>query len=313
MVKLELGTYWKLLPWLFCYDVYFQWHAQKNRRFMIYVHAKGMIVDDEFVIVGSANINQRSMDGSRDTEIAMGAYQPYHTWSFKHAPPRGQVSAFGWGFFTYQKVYSYLGCLKETSDVMEWKWILTHNIPDMSVFFRFMGTECHCGQSILEHWSQLLRIQKVQSVCAGWMPWLSQTGSSTQPVRWQTCKAISCPTLCKWLLMDWWCPFQDTRNFLMWVAVSWALINQASLMTWQLDLSLVLFSFTIPHPTPPPQLWSFWDPILYVAHRFDCLILNFCLTILCLWSRIEAWYHSWNHGLMFLLQDQCILQQSSSF
>jgi hypothetical protein len=99
----------------------------------------------------------------------------------------------------------------------------------------------------------------------------------------------------------------------MWVAVSWALINQASLMTWQLDLSLVLFSFTIPHPTPPPQLWSFWDPILYVAHRFDCLILNFCLTILCLWSRIEAWYHSWNHGLMFLLQDQCILQQSSSF
>ncbi|CAM6073816.1 unnamed protein product [Sphagnum tenellum] len=67
-----------------------EWHAQKNRRFMIYDHAKGMIVDDEFVIVGSANINQRSMDGSRDTEIAMGAYQPYHTWSFKHAPPRGQ-------------------------------------------------------------------------------------------------------------------------------------------------------------------------------------------------------------------------------
>jgi hypothetical protein len=88
---------------------------------MIYVHAKGMIVDDEFVIVGSANINQRSMDGSRDTEIAMGAYQPYHTWSFKHAPPRGQVSAFGWGFFTYQKVYPYPGGLKETSDVMEWK------------------------------------------------------------------------------------------------------------------------------------------------------------------------------------------------
>ncbi len=133
MVKLELGTYWKLLPWLFCYDVYFQWHAQKNRRFMIYVHAKGMIVDDEFVIVGSANINQRSMDGSRDTEIAMGAYQPYHTWSFKHVPPRGQVGAFGWGFFTYQKVYPYLGGLKETSDVMEWKWILTHNIPDMCV------------------------------------------------------------------------------------------------------------------------------------------------------------------------------------
>ena len=43
---------------------------------MIYVHSKGMIVDDEYVLIGSANINQRSMDGSRDTEIAMGAYQP---------------------------------------------------------------------------------------------------------------------------------------------------------------------------------------------------------------------------------------------
>ena len=38
--------------------------AQKYRRFMIYVHAKGMIVDDEYVLMGSANINQRSLDGS---------------------------------------------------------------------------------------------------------------------------------------------------------------------------------------------------------------------------------------------------------
>ncbi|XP_021738648.1 phospholipase D alpha 1-like [Chenopodium quinoa] len=52
--------------------------AQHNRRFMIYVHAKMMIVDDEYIIIGSANINQRSMDGGRDTEIAMGAYQPHH-------------------------------------------------------------------------------------------------------------------------------------------------------------------------------------------------------------------------------------------
>ncbi|KAL6180627.1 hypothetical protein ACLB2K_047288 [Fragaria x ananassa] len=66
--------------------------SQKFRRFMIYVHAKGMIVDDEFVIMGSANINQRSMDGSRDTEIAMGAYQPHHTWAaLKSVHPHGQV------------------------------------------------------------------------------------------------------------------------------------------------------------------------------------------------------------------------------
>ena len=42
---------------------------------MIYVHAKLEIFDDRFVVIGSANINQRSMDGGRDTEIAVGACQ----------------------------------------------------------------------------------------------------------------------------------------------------------------------------------------------------------------------------------------------
>ncbi|XP_037424543.1 phospholipase D beta 1-like isoform X1 [Triticum dicoccoides] len=68
-----------------------QEQARKNRRFMLYVHSKGMIVDDEYVIIGSANINQRSMEGTRDTEIAMGAYQPQYTWANKISAPRGQV------------------------------------------------------------------------------------------------------------------------------------------------------------------------------------------------------------------------------
>lgn len=74
---------------------------------MIYVHAKGMIVDDEYVILGSANINQRSMAGSRDTEIAMGAYQPHYTWTKKKEHPRGQVSLVYpvFHFFNFQKVY----------------------------------------------------------------------------------------------------------------------------------------------------------------------------------------------------------------
>lgn len=58
---------------------------------MVYVHSKGMIVDDQYVLLGSANINQRSMDGSRDTEIAMGAYQPHHTRAVKQGHPHGQV------------------------------------------------------------------------------------------------------------------------------------------------------------------------------------------------------------------------------
>ncbi|KAJ8565404.1 hypothetical protein K7X08_007980 [Anisodus acutangulus] len=68
--------------------------SRKHRRFMIYVHSKGMIVDDEYVILGSANINQRSLEGTRDTEIAMGAYQPYHTCARKQSRPYGQIHGY---------------------------------------------------------------------------------------------------------------------------------------------------------------------------------------------------------------------------
>ncbi|KAL5231646.1 hypothetical protein ABZP36_030422 [Zizania latifolia] len=67
--------------------------AQQARRFKINVNANIMIVDDDYIIVGSANINQRSMDGGRDTELAIGAYQPAHL-DTPSAWPRGQVHQF---------------------------------------------------------------------------------------------------------------------------------------------------------------------------------------------------------------------------
>jgi phosphatidylserine/phosphatidylglycerophosphate/cardiolipin synthase-like enzyme len=48
--------------------------VEANRRYMIYVHCKLMIVDDRFVILGSANINERSMAGDRDTEICVALW-----------------------------------------------------------------------------------------------------------------------------------------------------------------------------------------------------------------------------------------------
>jgi phospholipase D1/2 len=51
-----------------------------------------MIVDDEVIIVGSANINQRSMAGNRDTEIAMCAFQPAHLHEdYGSELPRGDI------------------------------------------------------------------------------------------------------------------------------------------------------------------------------------------------------------------------------
>lgn len=37
---------------------------------IVYVHSKLMIVDDKYVICGSANINDRSLLGKRDSELA---------------------------------------------------------------------------------------------------------------------------------------------------------------------------------------------------------------------------------------------------
>jgi phospholipase D1/2 len=38
---------------------------------IIYVHSKLMIVDDQMCICGSANINDRSLQGNRDSEICV--------------------------------------------------------------------------------------------------------------------------------------------------------------------------------------------------------------------------------------------------
>jgi len=45
-----------------------------NRRYMIYVHSKLMIIDDRYVMLGSANLNERSLHGGRDSEICL------HVW-----------------------------------------------------------------------------------------------------------------------------------------------------------------------------------------------------------------------------------------
>ena len=67
-----------------------------NMRCPIYVHSKMMIVDDVYIIVGSANINQRSMAGTRDTEIAVGCRQD----EFGLENPFGDIHEFRKSLFT---------------------------------------------------------------------------------------------------------------------------------------------------------------------------------------------------------------------
>lgn len=43
-----------------------QWYTE-----MVYLHAKVMIVDDRLTIIGSANLNDRSLEPGRDSDIAV--------------------------------------------------------------------------------------------------------------------------------------------------------------------------------------------------------------------------------------------------
>jgi len=65
----------------------------QSRRHLVYVHSKMMIVDDAVVLVGSANVNQRSLDGTRDTEISQACWQPGYC-ATKDSVPRGDVHGF---------------------------------------------------------------------------------------------------------------------------------------------------------------------------------------------------------------------------
>ena len=66
---------------------------RQTLRHPVYVHCKMSIFDDEYIIIGSANVNQRSLGGNRDTEIAVGGYQPEHTVETEENP-RGAVHTF---------------------------------------------------------------------------------------------------------------------------------------------------------------------------------------------------------------------------
>lgn len=113
---------------------------------MIYVHSKGMVVDDEFVLIGSANINQRSLEGTRDTEIAMGGYQPHHSWAMKGSRPRGQVKKLS-KTCTFKSGFSLK--VRKPPKAMFFKTFLKHGfVAKFSFTCRSLDIECRYGQNI---------------------------------------------------------------------------------------------------------------------------------------------------------------------
>ena len=85
--------------------------------------------------MGSANINQRSLGGNRDTEIAVGAYQPDHTVKSSQVKeegnPRGSVHTYRMALWAahlggYAQEYANPGsdlCLEKVKDITNNFWL----------------------------------------------------------------------------------------------------------------------------------------------------------------------------------------------
>lgn len=101
----------------------------ETRRHLIYVHSKMTIVDDAVALIGSTNINQRSLDGSRDSELLMGCWQSKHLASRKSLGD-GEVHGFRlqcWAHVTgvmeecFRKPSS-LECVYRLNNIAEHNW-----------------------------------------------------------------------------------------------------------------------------------------------------------------------------------------------
>ena len=101
----------------------------KTRRHQIYIHSKFMIVDDEVALIGTANINQRSMDGCRDTEIMMTSWHPDHL-ATEESIPKGDIHGYRmhiWASITNEMHDSFRDpksseCVRKMNEIAESNW-----------------------------------------------------------------------------------------------------------------------------------------------------------------------------------------------
>lgn len=94
---------------------------------MFFLLVDCFLVDDLYMLIGSANVNQRSMDGQRDTEIAIGCYQSK---TGENESMYGDIQAYRmslWYEHTTQaellfKEPETLGCVRRISSIGDRMW-----------------------------------------------------------------------------------------------------------------------------------------------------------------------------------------------
>lgn len=103
----------------------------QTRRHLVYTHSKMTIVDDSIALIGSANINQRSLDGNRDSELCLGSWQPKYL-ATKDSVPHGDVHGFRLYCFAHllgvmEDVFrdpASLACVRRVNEIAEKNWSL---------------------------------------------------------------------------------------------------------------------------------------------------------------------------------------------
>lgn len=68
---------------------------------LVYIHCKLLIVDDRYVIIGSANINDRSQIGNRDSEVITTFFFSLK-WLFQQVQDNFQLLVLDF-FYLYKK------------------------------------------------------------------------------------------------------------------------------------------------------------------------------------------------------------------
>ena len=162
----DYGWWIEILKDEFCFCwCLIQSKAYKSRRFMIYVHSKGMIVDDEYVIIGSANINHGWIKGYRDCNGCLSAVSymgPQQAGSQRPGEPISLVVFLmrGCGSYNYQLLASVL---------CEISYIFGQIISYYQRFHPKLGSSItHLSPAHFRHWEYIILL--VGKLTVRWQP-----------------------------------------------------------------------------------------------------------------------------------------------
>ncbi|KAL5265424.1 hypothetical protein ACHWQZ_G006213 [Mnemiopsis leidyi] len=134
--------------------------AAKTKRGMINISGSVMVVDDEYILMSSGGVSQGSLSGRRNTELAIGAWQPNHTQENLEDKPhlQGKVHKFRLSLWTEHTGTSNpsfrrphrIGCVREMNKIANenWKLLMSDNSATTSHLIKYPLAIQQSGQIV---------------------------------------------------------------------------------------------------------------------------------------------------------------------